>query len=266
MLGADPCPPFSPSQAQTGGQQPIALLPTWSSLYVTIGNSSYGVGTPESEISNWTQSASLQDGLVVTSLLWTPSSRNTSVNLTYTIYAHRTKPNLGALKLDISGLAEGVEVGITDVLDGAGAWRTTFQNSSTLSNSSIFTAVQPAGISNVTAYEVSVVDLSPAASSISPSCYEGLSANASTIGQCYTATSSSSGSVSAIKWVGIASSDAFPGVEFETASKAASAASDAGWEATLAEHTEAWDAIWDSADIEIGAPNFEELQLATRAR
>ncbi|ORY91787.1 glycoside hydrolase family 65 protein [Leucosporidium creatinivorum] len=251
--------------AQTGGQQPIALLPTWSSLYVTIGNKSYGVGTPETEISNWTQSASLQDGLVVTSLLWTPSSGNTSVNLTYSIYAHRTKPNLGAVKLDISGLAEGTEVGMTDVLDGAGAWRTTFRNSSALSNSSIYTAVQPAGIANVTAYEVSVVDLSPASASVSSSCYEGLSTNASTTSQCYSITSPSSGSISAVKFVGIASSDAFPGVEFETARKAATSAKEAGWEATLAEHSAAWDDIWESADIEIGAPYFEELQLATRA-
>ena len=205
-------------QAQTGGQQPIALIPTWSSLYFTINNETYSTATPVEQISNWTQSASIQDGVVKTSLMWTPTGGNTSnITLEYTIYAHRVNPNLGAVSLDVSGLAEGANVSFTDVLDGAGAWRTTFVNSSILTNRSISTAVQPNGISNVTAYEVSLIDfLGNASVTTSQSCYSGLSSNESTISQCYSLAAPASGKISVYKFVGIASSDAFPGVEFET--------------------------------------------------
>lgn len=168
----------------------------------------------------------------------------------------------------MSGLAEGANVSFTDVLDGAGAWRTTFANSSILTDRSVFTAVQPNGISNVTAYEVSVVDLLGNNSiSTSSSCYSGLSSNISTISQCYSLTAPASGKISVVKFVGIASSDAFPGVEFETARQAAAVAQEDGWAATLASHTEAWDQIWQEGDIEIHSEEneFEELQLATRA-
>lgn len=104
-------------QAQTGGEQPISTLPTWSSLYLTINNSTYSTLTPSSEISNWTQSMSIADGVVQTRLSWTPDNSTAPVQLLYTIFAHRTMPNLGVVKLDIEGLASGTSVSVTDVLD-----------------------------------------------------------------------------------------------------------------------------------------------------
>lgn len=92
------------------------MIPTWTSFYPTVGNSSYGVDTPSADIINWSQSASINDGLVTTNLTWSPTG-NASLNLSYTIYAHRTRPNLGVVRLDMSGLQQGVEVSVTDVLD-----------------------------------------------------------------------------------------------------------------------------------------------------
>ncbi|KAK4056495.1 alpha,alpha-trehalase ath1 [Microbotryomycetes sp. JL221] len=282
---------------QTGGQQPISTLPTWSSLYLTLGGSSYGVETPDNEISNWTQSMSIRDGIVSTALTWMPSgsmtgSNSTSnmtspmtnmtmgtnstgnttmsgmgVRLNYTLLAHRTRPNLGVVRLDISGLTAGQEVSITDVFDGRGAWRTNFTSSGALAfNKTMYTAVQPNGINNVTAYEVSVINFDPAPMDFtaSASCYSNLSQNESTIAQCYTFNATSS-SVTILKYVGIASSDAFNGTEYATALDAAIQANSTGWDELVSEHREAWNELWESGDIEIPGEEFEELQLATRA-
>lgn len=102
--------------AQTGGEQPISTLPTWSSLYFTINGTSYQVGTDASQISNWTQSMSIQTGVVTTAFTWTPSA---GVNLTmkYTLFAHRTRPNLGVVRLDVHDIPDGSNVTVTDVLD-----------------------------------------------------------------------------------------------------------------------------------------------------
>ncbi|KAM0788656.1 hypothetical protein ACM66B_002758 [Microbotryomycetes sp. NB124-2] len=281
---------------QIGGQQPISTLPTWSSLYVTISGASYGVETPSSEISNWTQSLSLRDGIVSTALTWIPSgvsggsnstnmtsmtnvtlsgnstgnmtmSGNVAVRLNYTLLAHRTRPNLGIVRLDIAGLSVGQEVSITDIFDGRGAWRANFSSSGSFPlNRTMYTAVQPNGISNVTAYETSLINFDPAPMDyeVTPSCYDRLSTNASTVAQCYTFNATSP-SVTVFKYVGIATSDAFNGTEYQTASEATFSANATGWDELVAEHRAAWNELWDSADIEIPGDEFEQLQLATRA-
>lgn len=86
--------------------------------------------------------------------------------------------------------------------------------------------------------------------------------------QCYTFTARANGSFTAIKYVGIASSDAFPRVEFATALGTSNNASMIGYDRLLASHKSAWQAIWDESDIIFDTednPQMEELQLVTRA-
>ncbi|GAA5893748.1 hypothetical protein JCM8208_001234 [Rhodotorula glutinis] len=261
--------------AQTGGQQPISTLPTWSSLYFSVNNATFSTQTPDEQISNWTQSMSVQDGVVRTSFDWTPEGATDPIRLSYTVIAHRVEPNIGAVRLTVEGLNENMQVAFTDVFDGAGAWRTDFVSSGPVPDTvnTLHTAVRPVGISNVTAYEVSVMDIWPRSSTqwsndTGSSCLgDVLSANASTASTCYRLASSvpSDGKLDAIKYVGIASSDAFPGKELETALTKANLANTTGWDAILASHRSAWDAVWDDADIEIPGEENEELQIATRA-
>jgi trehalose/maltose hydrolase-like predicted phosphorylase len=91
-----------------------------------------------------------------------------------------------------------------------------------------------------------------------------LSTNVSTTSQCYRLSSVPS-TIDVVKWVGIASSDAYPAVELETALRAISSATESGWDAVLSNHQEAWGQIWEDGDIEIPGSENEELQLATRA-
>jgi trehalose/maltose hydrolase-like predicted phosphorylase len=217
---------------------------------------------------------SIDNGIVSTSLTWTPALPHISsgISLNFTIFAHRTRPNLGVVRLEVSGLPSASVVTLTDVLDGAGSWRTTAVGSGLLPNSTastIYSAVQPNGITNVTAYEISTLDfVSPSTGkpTTSTGCFSGVSQNASTASQCY-AVQPSKGSFSVVKYVGIASSDAFKGTELRTALGATTHAISQGYDAILAEHTQAWEALWEESDIIIPGESIEiqELQLATRA-
>jgi trehalose/maltose hydrolase-like predicted phosphorylase len=130
--------------AQTGGEQPISTLPAWTSLYVTVDNQTYAPMVDAGDISEYSQSMSIRDGLVSTCLVWR------GLRLNYTVLAHRTRPTLGILRLEIESLVGSVEVIITDMLDGAGSMRTTFNHSfASASTRQLVTSVKPAGISNV---------------------------------------------------------------------------------------------------------------------
>ncbi|GAA6025861.1 hypothetical protein JCM8202_002098 [Rhodotorula sphaerocarpa] len=265
--------------AQTGGEQPISTLPTWSTILVTVNNQTFFQGTDTSEFSNWSQSMSVQDGLVQTQYDWTPGGSNSSssdkITLSYTIYAHKEIPTLGAVRLTVSGLKSDAQVSFTDVLDGQGAWRTVPVSSGPVPNTThtIHSAVQPHGISNVTAYEVSVCDswsdvmgwtVDEGKNCVSQP--GALSMNVSTASQCYRPQQiPSSGTIDVVKWVGIASSDAFNGEELSTALGSAQHANASGWDAMLKSHREAWAAVWDDADIIIPGEEHTQLQIATRA-
>jgi len=129
--------------AQTGGEQPISTLPVWTSLYVTVNNQTW-LPMVNTTVTDYSQNMSIRDGIVSTSLVWN------GVRLNYTILAHRTRPTLGIVRLELTPTKGNVNVTITDMLDGAGSWRTTFNNSNgNPITHQLTTSVKPNGISNV---------------------------------------------------------------------------------------------------------------------
>ena len=97
-------------------------------------------------VSEYSQNLSIRDGIVMTSMVWR------GVRLNYTVLAHRTRPTLGIVRLELAPINESVEVVITDMLDGAGSLRTTFDYSSVNpEKKQLVTSVKPNGISNVAA-------------------------------------------------------------------------------------------------------------------
>ncbi|KZP31745.1 carbohydrate-binding module family 32 protein [Athelia psychrophila] len=266
--------------AQGGGQQPISTLPTWSGLYLTVAGSTYAVGADAAAIADYKQSMSIHTGVVSTSLSFSPSNAtNSTIKLNYTLLAHRTRPNIGLVRLDFT-LPSGTNlsaVTLTDVLDGAGAWRTSPGNSSREGANTIASAVSPSGIANVTAHVLShLAPLSPSlalAASNSTGCYQGVSTNVSTQSQCYSLKSSSGKraealSFSVVKYVSIASTDAFPAPLPSARAALASAVSTgyaALWEESDIEHDAAWAALWEESDIVIPGAGMAEIQLAARA-
>ncbi|KAJ2960828.1 hypothetical protein NQZ79_g3891 [Umbelopsis isabellina] len=273
--------------AQTGGEQVISLLPTWNSLFLTVSPSgaangsndgaTYNVGVDLDQIKSYSQSMSIRNGLVQTTVSWSPFN-STNIQLSYTVLAHRSRPNLGLVRLEVSGLKNGQEVIITDVLDGAGAQRVQAEQAGKLNESdlshAIYSTVQPEGISNVTAWEISAIDIVGNGNTYKVADVPesvGLGNNKSTIAQSYSVTPSG-GKLTVIKAVGIASSDAFKGKEKETALSAAKKALSDGWDKVVKEHESAWEDIWsEGGEIEImgagkgGDSMLDELQMTSRS-
>ena len=87
-----------------------------------------------------------------------------------------------------------------------------------------------------------------------------VTSNASTVSQGYQLTLS--GPLTIVKYVGIASTDAFADPRFE-AQRSSSDALVCGWNVLVNEHVGAWEALWESADIEV--PGDQEIQLSARS-
>lgn len=173
------------------------------------------------------------------------------------------------LKAEVTPSEDG-EVIVTDILDGAGAQRTDHGDKSFETRDDIiWTSVKPLGIDNVTAYEFSTLDFGVHQDSI----VEGsrvnaksrgyVSRNASTISQEYKIDAAAGKTFTLTKYVGIASTDAFPDGTMTVARKAALDAKRVGWDQLVAEHEAAWDELWEDGDIVVYGD--EELQISVRA-
>jgi trehalose/maltose hydrolase-like predicted phosphorylase len=88
-----------------------------------------------------------------------------------------------------------------------------------------------------------------------------VTANSSTISQAYRLLLTAD-PIIITKYVGIASTDAFPD-PLSTAQNSSSQALSDGYDTLLSEHRQAWDDLWSSADIEV--PGNEEIQLSVRS-
>jgi trehalose/maltose hydrolase-like predicted phosphorylase len=253
---------------QKGGEQPIATLPVWTSLYVTIDNVTFAPMV-DGGVTQYSQNLSIRNGIVMTSMVWR------GVRLNYTVLAHRKRPSLGIVRLEIEPLNGSVEVTITDMLDGAGSWRTTFNSSSVdPTMHQLVTSVKPNGISNVSCFpglaksKVTGVEFSTLdviyrnGSDVELSNVSGFNVtpNSLTVSQGYKFIVSDS--VLITKYVGIASTDAFTDPLSQAKNTSNQACAD-GFDAVVHEHKQAWEELWDSADIEV--PNNEEIQLSARS-
>jgi trehalose/maltose hydrolase-like predicted phosphorylase len=113
-------------------------------LYVTIDNVTFLPYVDPTNVTEYSQNMSIRNGIVTTSMVWN------GVRLNYTVLAHRTIPTLGIVRLEIEPVDGSVLVTITDMLDGAGSWRTNFNDSSANSTTyQLVSSVQPDGISDV---------------------------------------------------------------------------------------------------------------------
>ncbi|KAG0048008.1 alpha,alpha-trehalase ath1 [Gryganskiella cystojenkinii] len=216
-------------------------------------SATYRVGVDLDHIQAYSQSMSLRNGIVQTKVSWTPfkSSNGSEINLRYTVLAHRSRANLGLVRLDVSGLSEGQQVTITDALDGDGAQRVEGEKSGKLDQDelsySIYSSVRPVGISNVTAWEISTLKImgkKVSFTSVDVPESVGLGTSKSTAAQSYSVIVPSGGRLTVFKAVGIASSDAFRGIERKTALTTAKRARSVGWNSLVSEHTKAWESLW----------------------
>lgn len=239
---------------------------------MSLNGSTYSAQTPSEDISDYVQTLSYRNGTVQTNATWS------GVQLSYTLLAHRKRPSLGLVRLDISGLAENAEVTISDVLDGQGAARVQDQQAGAVNASelpaAIYSSLSPDRVPWVTAYEFSTLVHEGSDGNATLTSAELPASVSAIIGANSSSTSTASytlravdGRVSVWKAVGIASHDAFEDPRAQ-ALGAASQAREDGWDALVAEHGAEWEAIWnEGGDIEIHqqSQEGEELQRVSRA-
>lgn len=278
---------------QKGGEQVMSLLPSWPSLFLTIRQkdsdkeATYGPGVEASEIEKWNQSLSIRNGVVKTDIYWKPKELELldPVHLQYTVIAHRKVPTLGLMRLEVHGISNKFETIITDVLDGQGAARTQNPKVEKVKDlkHTIYSSVHPHGLQDVEAHLFSSLHLIHSTKQRNTSLPKTLtkligSDNPATMWQSYLLDShipqksGSSGSLSAWKAVGVASTDAYPNA-MKVARKTILSASNSGWDAVLKDHIEAWEEIWENGgDIIIHGSCSEDqgdgmlARLQTQAR
>lgn len=251
----------------------ISGIPTWSAFYIATedGSHVYGPGVPKEQVVEYRQELSLRTGIVDTYVIWRPEE--VTYNIHIQVLAHRTRLNLGLIKISVTA-DDDSKVLLVDLLDGAGAQRTTFREKEFVENdNAIWSSVSPAGVDEVEAFVYSTVEFGvseePEFAALQESRKNAearsfVSTNSSTVSQEFTAELTRGRTFTVTKYVGVASSDAFK-FPFDTAKKAAEFAKKCSYDSLIEEHIEAWEDLWDQGDVMIHDEDYQNLQVAFRA-
>ena len=227
----------------------ISGIPHWAGIYITVNGDNLTSTTPASEISKFSSQLDMKRGLMNWSFTWKPAQSSASFAVTYEMFLHRLHINQAFVHMTITP-SQASTIEFTNVIQGDCAVRSTFVNSG-VDDGLLYTAVQPIGVSNVTAYIYSSLVGSPALNSnpslIGPSGLIGF--NASSIGQSYNQRLTAGKPFTLTKYIGIASSDAFPDAQ-STAKNAVSLAAHNGYEVSRASHEAEWAVVFPAASVD----------------
>lgn len=269
--------PTLPENVLRGGESVISGLPDWTGLVITTDfGVSYKPGVEASTVHQYSQSQSIRDGVVNTNVMWRPEHDKSPFQLNFTVLAHHRRLNLGLVRLDVT-VTGPCNFTLTDVLDGAGASRANFGDKGFVDDAEelIWTSVKPWGVERTTAYVASRVAISGLTSREAAavkgsrrdatSQEDVASQNLSSIAQSWQIDLQAKGArtMSIVKYVGIASTDAFPSHAHSVAIKSATDSSAISWDQLLHEHRSSWEEVWDNADIVV--PENYEVQTTVRA-
>jgi trehalose/maltose hydrolase-like predicted phosphorylase len=229
---------------QYGGESVISGIPHWSGLILDLGDGNYLDATVDNKtITDFRSTYDFKSGVLSWSYTWTPKCNKGSFDITYRLFAHKLHVNQAVVNMEITP-SQGSEATVVNVIDGYSAVRTDFVKSGQ-DNGALFSAVRPWGISNVTAYVYTNltasanVDLSSRALVNDKPYVHG---NESSIAQAVNVKFRANETVRITKFVGAASSDAFPDPQ-QTAKEAVSAAMGAGYMGSLQSHVAEWASI-----------------------
>ncbi|RHZ55571.1 alpha,alpha-trehalase treA [Aspergillus thermomutatus] len=229
---------------QYGGESVISGVPHWSGLILDLGNGTYLDATVDNKtIADFRSTYDFKSGVLSWSYTWTPCGNKGSFNITYRLFAHKLHVNQAVVDMEITPSQES-RATVVNVIDGYSAVRTDFVESGQ-DNGAIFSAVRPWGISNVTAYVYTNLTASNGVDLSSRALVNGkpyVHSNESSIAQAVNVKFSANETVRITKFVGAASSDAFPNPQ-QTAKQAVSAAMGAGYMRSLQSHVAEWASI-----------------------
>lgn len=257
-----------------GGESVIAGIPNWPNLILQVDGATLDARVDNTTISNFYSSRSLKNGLQTWNYTWSPTSNGT-IDIAYEMFMDRSDPNIAAVRLSFKPSTP-MTITVTDLLDGRGAVRSDPHETGMLVNSStIYSAVSPHWLNNITAWIYSTVQcpyftLSDRMNA-SDSFY--LPSNGSTIGQSWTISATAATTITVSKYIGIASSDGFVDPQ-ATAMNASLSAEQAGFDALFGASTNAWAVLLDEDLVDDytlpngslpSDPNVVDMQIISKA-
>ena len=235
---------------QYGGDSVISGIPHWGGIVIDAGGDAFlDASTDSSTISNFSSTLNMKQGLMDWALTWSPTS-NVSLDIKYRMFAHKLQINLGLVEMEITSNAE-INLTIVNVLNGDCAVRSAAVEKGQ-TDSLIYTAVHPDGISNVTGYiyaglTVSGTTRDSLAALISDRPYIGN--NRSSIAEAVNVTLQARQPATIVKYVGIASTDGFADPN-STARNAALDAIRQGYGPLMETHIREWATIFPSESVD----------------
>ncbi|KAK7737315.1 alpha,alpha-trehalase ath1 [Cytospora paraplurivora] len=233
---------------QYGGESVISGVPHWAGLTVESRDSILNASVDASHISNFSSTVNFKTGVLSWNYTWTPDG-GTPLSIEYTLFVHKLYVNQAVVQLKIQADSD-VNVTVTDVIDGDSAVRTDFVDKGfEYSNSTIWTAVRPNGISNVTAYIYSTLSGDGISTTQPITESPNIGANKSSIAQSVQIGLSGGSTTAITKYIGGASTDAFSDPQ-SVARNASTSAAAAGFDDLLQSHTAEWAAILTADSVD----------------
>lgn len=237
---------------QYGGESVISGVPHWSAIILDLGNNVYLDATVDNNtISNFASSLDAKQGIASWSYTWSPASSNgVTFNVSYALFAHKLYVNQAIVQMNVTPSAD-VNASIVNVIDGTSAVRTNFTERGT-EGDAIYTAVNPIGIANVTAYIYAAMDATSEVNISSLALVQDkrfLGGNDSSIAQAANAALKAGQTTTITKYVGAASSDGFKDPQ-RTAQGACMQAMENGYQKSYNTHVQEWAEVFpkDSVD------------------
>jgi len=236
---------------QYGYESFISGIPHPTGVIFAFGDNYLDATASNKTISNFGSSLTFKTGVANWNYTWTPSNSAAYFNVSFTTLFSRVRPNVIAVQAVITA-SQDISGNVTDLLDGRSAMRSYLEGKGLDANgTSIYSAIHPNGLANVTAYIVSVADFESYTNISSRALAQGeyVSSNESTIGQTYNINLKAGQPATFFKYVGVASTDKFPDAQ-SIARQASADAQEAGWSTLYAEHSAAWQALMTEETVD----------------
>jgi trehalose/maltose hydrolase-like predicted phosphorylase len=238
---------------QYGWDSVIAGIPHWSGLHVEAGNGAVlNASVDPRHVQDFVASLDVKAGIASWRFTWNPAGTSEgTIEVDYQLFVHKLYVNQAAVRLRLTATRD-MNVTVYDVLDGDCAVRSQFVDKKYEETTpTIWAAVSPGNVSNVTAYVYSTLAADEWADMQTRSKVEAgrFNGNESTIAQSLQVRLTASRPHEIKKFVGVASSDAFEDPQ-AVARDASVSAVDVGYYKLLSDHIQEWASILtpDSVD------------------
>lgn len=236
---------------QYGGESVISGIPHWAGLHVKVGEDVLDASVPAEQISSFTSTLDMRNGVLHWNYTWTPTS-GSPLDIEYTLLVHKLNVNQAAVQLRLTA-AEDLNATVIDLLQGDCAVRSTPVDKGSFAVwPVIWSAVSPDGIRNVTAWVHSALvgdQTCDTASRRIITDSDIVGSNSSSIAQSLD-VSLVGGCTSVItKYIGTASSDAFTDPA-SVALQAAWEGANAGFDELYESHASEWKSILTEDSVE----------------